>query len=326
MIIESSFKPAWWMSNPHLQTIYCSLRHPVQASMDDLETIDLPDGDFVELVWSRANLSEDSPLIIMLHGLGGCVNSSYVARFMHAFNQQGWRAVLMHFRGAGTALNRFPRAYHSGDTADFDFVVNLLAQREPNTTKAAVGVSLGGNVLLKWLGEQGEQSIIKTAVAVSVPYVLNKVATRMNTGLSRLYQKYLLSQFKIVFARKVKQFVNPPEALIKAANCQCFWTFDANVTAPLNGFTNVHAYYRESSSRQYLCAILTPTLLIHAVDDPFMTKDVLPTEAELSGQVVLEVSQKGGHVGFVSGNNPSKPIYWLDQRIPEYIEQQFKAL
>lgn len=323
MIIESSFKPAWWMTNPHLQTIYCSLRHPVQPSLNDLEKIDLPDGDFVELVWSRENLPQDSPLIIILHGLGGCVNSSYVARFMHAFNQKGWRAVLMHFRGAGTELNRFPRAYHSGDTADFDFVADILAQREPHTKKAAVGVSLGGNVLVKWLGEQAQQSKIKTAVAISVPYVLNKVASRMSFGISRLYQMYLLNQFKTVFARKLNQFENPPDPLKKAANCHCFWTFDAHVTAPLNGFSNVHSYYRESSSRQYLRNIRTPTLLIHAEDDPFMTRDVLPKEEELSEHVILEVSRKGGHVGFVAGSKPGVPVYWLDQRIPEYIEQEF---
>lgn len=324
MIIESSFKPAWWMSNPHLQTIYCSLRHPIQPMMDDLENVELPDGDFVELVWSRANLSKDAPLVIILHGLGGCVNSSYVARFMKAFNDQGWRAVLMHFRGAGTAMNRFPRAYHSGDTADFDYLTRFLNEREPHTLKAAVGVSLGGNVLVKWLGEQGEQSRIKTAVAISVPYVLNKVANRMNQGVSRIYQLHLLNQFKSVFSRKLDQFVNPPEPLKKAANCHCFWTFDAKVTAPLNGFTNVHSYYRQSSCRQYLRHIQTPTLLIHAEDDPFMTKDVLPDEDELSSQVILELSRKGGHVGFVSGKKPGVPVYWLDERIPEYIGLQFK--
>lgn len=324
MIIESKFKPAWWMTNPHLQTIYCSIRHPVCPSLNDLEKIDLPDGDFVELVWSRENLSDNSPLVIILHGLGGCVNSSYVARFMQAFNQRGWRAVLMHFRGAGTEPNRLPRAYHLGDTADFDFVVNYLSQREPQTQKAAVGVSLGGNVLLKWLGERSEQAAIKTAVAISVPYLLNKVANRMNIGLSRIYQKYLLSHFKSVFARKLEQFSNTPELLKKAANCHCFWTFDSHVTAPLNGFSSVHTYYRESSSRQYLRKIQIPTLLIHAVDDPFMTQDVLPKEEELSKHVVLEISQKGGHMGFVAGRKPGVPIYWLDSRIPEYIDREFE--
>lgn len=323
MIIESKFKPAWWLTNPHAQTIYSSMRHPVQASIDRIEKMDLPDGDFLNLAWSTADLPANAPLIIILHGLGGCVNSSYVARFMQAFNQQGWRTVLMHFRGAGQELNRFPRAYHSGDTADLDYLIQTLDQREPGTKKVVVGVSLGGNVLLKWLGEKSAaQSIVSAAVAISVPFVLNIVANRMNIGFSRFYQTHLLNQFKEVFARKVNHFKNPPEAIKKAAECNCFWTFDDQVTAPLYGFNSVHTYYRECSSRKYLKHITTPTLIIHALDDPFMTTEVLPSENELSDSVILELSKKGGHVGFITGNTPGVPVYWLDQRIPEYISEQ----
>ena len=326
MIIESQFKPAWWLTNPHAQTIYSSMRHPVQPSIDRTEKMDLPDGDFLNLVWSTANLPDDSPLIIILHGLSGCVNSSYVARFMQAFNQQGWRAVLMHFRGAGQELNRLPRAYHSGDTADLDYLIQILEQREPGTKKVVVGVSLGGNVLLRWLGEQGaSQSIVSAAVAVSVPFVLNIVADRINIGFSRFYQTRLLNQLKEIFARKVNHFENPPEAIRKAAECNCFWTFDDQVTAPLHGFNSVHTYYRECSSRQYLKHIATPTLIIHALDDPFMTAEVLPSEDELSDSVILELSKKGGHVGFIAGNKPGVPVYWLDQRIPAYISEQLSA-
>ncbi len=324
MIIESQFKPAWWLSNAHAQTIYASMRHPIAAPVNKTEKIDLPDGDFLSLAWSTADLSEDSPLIVILHGLGGCVNSSYVARFMRVFNNHGWRAVLMHFRGAGKEINRLPRAYHSGDTGDLDYLVNLLNNREPHTKKAIVGVSLGGNVLLKWLGEQKAQTQIQAAVAVSVPFLLNKVASRMNEGFSRFYQSHLLKQFKIVFAQKINQLKNPPDVLKKAADCHCFWTFDDRVTAPLYGFSNVHSYYRESSSRQYLRHITLPTLIIHAEDDPFMTADVLPQEHELSESVTLEISKKGGHVGFVSGGKIWEPVYWLDQRIPAYLVEQFQ--
>jgi len=124
------------------------------------------------------------------------------------------------------------------------------------------------------------------------------------------------------FARKVNHFENPPDVLRKAASCNCFWTFDDQVTAPLYGFNSVHTYYRECSSRKYLRNIVTPTLIIHALDDPFMTTDVLPTEDELSDSVVLELSKKGGHVGFITATSMGAPVYWLDQRIPEYISQQ----
>lgn len=325
MIIESQFKPAWWLPNAHAQTIFASMRHPIQAPVDKIEKIDLPDGDFLELAWSTANLPDDSPLIVILHGLGGCVNSSYVARFMSVFNQQGWRAVLMHFRGAGKEINRLPRAYHSGETGDLDFLIQTLNIREPHTKKAIVGVSLGGNVLLKWLGEQKIHNKVHTAVAVSVPFLLNKVANRMNIGFSRIYQMRLLKQFKLIFAQKVAYLKNPPDILKKAADCRCFWTFDNEVTAPLYGFNSAHSYYRESSSRQYLCHITTPTLVIHAQDDPFMSVDVLPAEHELSESVTLELSKKGGHVGFISGAKIWEPVFWLDQRIPEYIAQQFRT-
>lgn len=319
MIVESSFKPAWWMANPHIQTIYSSLRHPVVAPIDKHERVDMPDGDFIDLSWATGGLPANAPLVVILHGLCGCVDSSYVARFMQAFNNQGWRAVLMEFRGASKELNRLPRAYHSGDTSDLNFVAQLLQQREPYTAKAVVGISLGGNILLKWLGEQGANCNINAAVAVSVPYLLNKVANKMNEGITKLYQSHLLNQFKSVFAKKVEAITNPPEPLKRAAESTCFWTFDAMVTAPLYGFNSVHDYYRQCSSRQYLNQIEIPTLLIHSEDDPFMTPDILPTETELSHQIILEVSKKGGHVGFISGDTIGVPVFWLDQRIPEYL-------
>jgi uncharacterized protein len=321
MIIKSQFKPAWWLSNAHVQTIYSSVHHPFLPTIDKTEKIDLPDGDFIDLAWSTKQLAEDTPLVVILHGLGGGLQSSYVSRFMNAFNKKGWRAVLMHFRGAGTEQNRLPRAYHSGDTADLDFLINLLNQREPNTKKAIVGVSLGGNVLLKWLGET-QISSIDAAVAVSVPFVLKQVANRVNEGFSRFYQKHLLGELKTFFAKKNTHYKNPPEAFKKAADCTCFWTFDHEVTAPLYGFNSVHSYYRECSSRQFLRHIKIPTLIIHAEDDPFMTKDVVPTEEELAKSITLEISKKGGHVGFVSGSRFGTPVYWLDQRIPEYIAEQ----
>ncbi len=320
MIIESQFKPAWWLTNAHAQTIYSSIRHPVEPPVNKTEKIDLPDGDFLDLAWGTADLPADSPLIIILHGLGGCVDSSYVGRFMHVFNEQGWRSVLMHFRGAGKELNRLPRAYHSGDTGDLDFLMATLNEREPNTKKAIVGVSLGGNILLKWLGEQEETARVEAAVAISVPFVLNKVASRLNEGFSRIYQKHFLNQLKSVFAQKIEIYRNPPEVLKKAANCNCFWTFDHEVTAPLYGYNSVHSYYRECSSKKYLRHIKKPTLIIHAEDDPFMTPDILPREEELSDAIVLEVSKKGGHVGFIASTPLGAPVYWLDQRVPEYMK------
>lgn len=321
MIQNSAFKPAWWLRNTHAQTLYSPLLRRLKAPIDKRERFELSDGDFVDLAWALHGLGADSPLVILLHGLGGNSNSSYVAGLMQAFNRKGWRALLMHFRGASEEPNRLPRAYHSGDTHDVNALLCDLATREPHTKKAVVGVSLGGNVLLKWLGEQGPQTLIDAAVAVSVPFELRSVADRINQGFSRIYQTHLLARLRDVFKRKWAQHPHQlPPSISNVDDLRCFWTFDENITAPLHGYANVHTYYREASSRQYLKSIETPTLIIHALDDPFMTPDVIPRAEELSKAIVLELSPKGGHVGFIMGCIPGVAEYWLDERIPMFLE------
>lgn len=321
MIIQSAFKPAWWLTNPHAQTVYSTLMRHVQAPIDAVERFELPDGDFIDVSWAVNGLSADAPLVILLHGLAGDEHSPYVAGQLLAYNRHGWRAALMHFRGASHEPNRLARAYNSGDTADFDYLIRVLSEREPKTQKAVVGVSLGGNVLLKWLGEQGSQSFIHAAVAVSVPFLLNVVADRINQGFSRLYQTRLLKRMQTLFLQKQAKY---PEAFSECVHdvesTSCFWTFDDRITAPLHGYPHVHAYYRDASSRRYLSQIATPTLVIHALDDPFMTPQAIPMLHELSNDITLEISPKGGHVGFISGRLPGSAMYWLDQRVPEFLQ------
>lgn len=320
MITNSTFKAAWWLTTAHAQTLYSTLTRRNTAPVDKVERIELPDGDFIDTAWAINGAPENAPLVILLHGLGGSVDSTYIAGLMKACNQQGWRAVLMHFRGASGEPNRLARAYHSGDTADFHFFLDTLVSREPDTKKAAIGISLGGNVLLKWLGEQGRNSLLDAAVAISVPFELRLVADKMSRGFSRVYQRYLLQKLRKVFIKKTRGWQDElPKALQDFNKWQCFWTFDDNVTAPLHGFSSVHDYYRQSSSRSYLRTIATPTLIIHSRDDPFMTPQALPREDELSNWVTLELSAKGGHVGFISGHVPGKPVYWLEHRVPEYL-------
>lgn len=321
MIIPSSFKAAWWLSNAHAQTLFPTLARNIVAPFDKRERLELPDGDFIDLAWSIHGLDKTSPLVILLHGLGGSASSPYIAGFAQAALRCGWRSLVMQFRGASEEPNRLPRAYHSGETGDLSFLLDELAKREPDVKKAIVGVSLGGNVLLKWLGEVSSQSLIQAAVAVSVPFQLRIAADKMNRGFSRLYQTYLLRNMRQVFQRKMDKLGDKLADTIKQMDdCDCFWTFDDRVTAPLYNFPNVHAYYRQASSRQYLIDIKTPTLIIHALDDPFMTPEVLPGIGELSDDVTLEWSKKGGHVGFIGGDMPGNPEYWLDQRIPQFLQ------
>lgn len=322
MIIKSTFKPLWWLRNRHTQTIYASLIYRENAPVDKTERLELPDGDFIDLAWATGDLPDNSPLIVILHGLGGGVQSRYVSGFMHAFNKAGWRAVLMHFRGASHEPNRLPRAYHSGDTGDVDYLLQTLNTREPDTQKAIVGVSLGGNVLLKWLGEAGLQQKypVKAGVAISVPLQLDSGATSVNRGFSKIYQAYLLRRLKKLLKRKL--LTNPLQSrqwLDRLDNLHCFWTFDDQITAPLHGFPHVHAYYKDASSRQYIKNINIPTLIIQSLDDPLFTRDIIPQSHELADCVDLELSEKGGHVGFIAGEG-LKPVFWLDQRLPEFLK------
>ncbi len=319
MITQSTFKPAWWLRGAHIQTLVGGGVRQVASPVNRMERLELPDGDFVDLAWADKHLEADAPLVVILHGLAGNYRSPYIAAQMRQYQRLGWRSVVMHFRGASGIPNRLLRAYHAGDTKDLHYVLQTLAEREPRTKKWLLGFSLGANVILKWLGEQGQQNWVHAAVSVSAPLALNIAADRLNQGFSRIYQAYFLRQLRSMLRPKMRgepQYASLLEALESA---HCFWTFDDTISAPLHGFANAHAYYHESSAKSYLTKIATPTLIIHAADDPMMTQAVIPNDSELSPHVTLELSPHGGHLGFVSGSIPGRPVYWLDQRIPAYF-------
>lgn len=316
MITMSAFKPAWWLAGPHLQTLWPTLtrqRIPLELVRERLE---LPDGDFLDLDWCEAE--EDSPLVLVLHGLEGSIDSPYAKGMLRALRQAGFASLFMHFRGCSGVLNRKAGAYHSGKTDDLAYVVSLLRDRFPHRPLFALGYSLGGNVLLKWLGETGPNNPLTGAAAVSVPFLLNRLADKMNQGFARVYQRHLVSRLNRKFHEK-SQAIPALMELTQGKTYPTFWEFDDRVTAPLHGFTSAEEYYRKASCRQYLKGIAVPTLIIHAMDDPFMVPEVIPREDELSEQVTLELSQGGGHVGFIEGNIPGCAEYWLEKRIPRFF-------
>lgn len=320
MILNSKFKPARWLINKHGQTLYRTLTNRSKASVDFYERLELPDGDFIDLAWVIKGVAPKAPLIILLYGLGGNVNSAYIPGLFNTFNQSGYRVVLMNFRGASGEPNRLPRAYHAGDTADLNYVLHVLKMREPTTAKAAMGISLGGNILLKWLGETGSHSLLDAAVAVSVPFQLHHVIQQINKGFSRLYQAHLLQSLRSVFLQKLDDVnYQLPFSRQTLFSLKTLYDFDKQITAPLHGFSSVDEYYRISSSRQYLKNITIPTLIIHALDDPFMTPDVIPHSHELSPNILFELSQYGGHVGFITGKTLNHSRCWLEQRIPYFL-------
>jgi predicted alpha/beta-fold hydrolase len=318
--IDSAFRPAWWLPSAHLQTVWQTLFRASPALDVRRERLELPDGDFVDLDWARA---ASGPVLLVLHGLEGSVESPYARGMLHAARRRGWRGVLMHFRGCSGEPNRLDRGYHSGDTADLDRVVASLRAREPHTPMAIVGYSLGGNVLLKWLGERGAAAPVAAAAAVSVPFLLDCVADRLAQGASRLYQWWLLRSLR---ARVERKFAARPAPIDLGAmhRWRTFRSFDDHWTAPLHGFADAADYYRRSSSRPFLRGIRVPTLVVHAIDDPFMTPEVLPAAEELSATTLLEVSPHGGHVGFVAGPWPGRARYWLDERIPAFLAEYMR--
>lgn len=327
MLIQSAFKPAWWLNNSHCQTIYPSLFRKLPSITPRRERLVTPDKDFIDIDFYG---SGDQPLVILLHGLSGSSQSGYIKGLQAVLLQQGFRSVAFNFRGCSGEYNHSSRCYHSGETGDIDFLYRTLRQREPNTAIAAVGFSLGGNVLLKWLGEQQNNINLFAATAVSVPFVLNECATKLDHGFSKLYRANLLSELKQYISLKQQYLYSlnlhkEAETLKQLGHLDkitSFWQYDHRVIAKLYNFKGVDDYYQRSSSRQFLSTITIPTLVIQAEDDPFMTKNVIPSLAELSSSISLEISKTGGHVGFVSGNNPFKPTYWLEQRIPEFLQQQ----
>lgn len=317
----SAFKPAWWLPNSHLQTLWPALcRRSVQLPLER-ERIELPDGDFIDLDWSKGE--KKSPLILILHGLEGSIESHYAKGMLQTLSKQGWRGVFMHFRGCSGEPNRLPKGYHSGETGDVNYIIQVLLEREPNTFFAAIGYSLGGNVLLKWLGETGNENPLKAAIAISVPFELHKAASRIQKGFSKFYQWYFIKCLRDRLSHKFQEVPGPVDpTLIYKVNTM--YEFDDKITAPLHGFSDANEYYTTASSRQYLHSIQVPTLILHAKDDPFMSEDIIPESHELSSHVKLEVTESGGHVGFVTGKYPWRPEYWLEERVPEFLDEFLK--
>ncbi len=330
MTQSSTFKPAWWLRNAHLQTLYPALLRREERSLPvRRERLITPDGDFIDLDWCGEGTG---PLAILLHGLTGSSRSGYVLGLQKTLQGQGMRSVALNFRGCSGEPNRLARGYHSGDSGDIDFVYRTLRQREPETELAAVGFSLGGNVLLKWLGEHGAKLKLSAAVAVCVPLQLDICATTMDKGFSKIYRNRLIRDLKAYIRGKHRYLLkagNEREAakiagLGDLSKINSFWEYDDRVVAALHGFDSAAHYYRQSSSRQYLKKIAVPTLVIQALDDPFMTPEVLPESGELSPHVRLETTAGGGHVGFIAGSIPFQPHFWLEQRIPEFLRRFVK--
>jgi predicted alpha/beta-fold hydrolase len=319
------FVPAPGLGNPHLQTLWGPLWRRTIHLERPRERIWLKDGDFLDLDWHGPHQA-DAPLVLVLHGLTGSSNSPYVVGLQQAMAEQGWASVALNWRGCSGEPNLLSRSYHSGASEDLVEVIAHLRALRPMAPLYAVGYSLGGNVLLKHLGESGANSELLGAVAVSVPFRLDECADRIGQGFSRIYQRHFMREMVNYIRDKQRRFQHEGlseglaelSALGSLENMRTFWDFDGRVTAPLHGFADAKDYYRRASSRYFLGQIRTPTLIIQSTDDPFVFIHSLPEAHELSSCTELELQARGGHVGFVDGTL-KKPGYYLERRIPLWL-------
>ncbi|WP_419831720.1 hydrolase [Endozoicomonas atrinae] len=316
------FTPAVGLKNPHLQTLAPRLIRRAALFEPFWQTLDTPDGDFLELAWSENWQTEQArtkPVFVLFHGLEGCFYSPYANGLLNAFARAGWLAVMMHFRGCGGKPNRLARSYHSGEVSDARFFLKYLQEQLPDQRKVAVGISLGGNMLVNYLARYREDPILDAATVVSAPLDLAACAQRIEQGFSKVYRTYLLSSMKRNALRKyplLKKEISVTHQGIELLST--LYDFDDLITAPLHGFKNADDYYQQCSGIHYLNQVSVPLQVIHARDDPFMTKAVIPDFA-LPKHINYQLYDHGGHVGFLSGST-LKPQFWLEATLPVYYE------
>lgn len=321
------YSPAWWIPGGHLQTLWGKLFRQQATAPTVLERWDTPDGDFVEL--HRVRSEPGAPRVLLLHGLEGTVRSHYAQGLLNEATRRGWGADLLIFRSCGSEMNRTRRFYHSGETTDTAFVLEKIAREFPDSPLAVAGVSLGGNVLLKFLGERGTDlpSQLKAAAAISVPFDLSRSSRRINRGLSRMYQRFFLTSLRRKAHEKATLFPDLPPAS-QIAGLRTLEDFDNLITGPLHGFENAQDYYARSSSLPLLKRIRLNTLLLSAVDDPMLPPEVLDEVREIARRnpsLHLEFVDRGGHAGFIAGPLPWRPFYYAEYRVAEFFAEWFAA-
>ena len=318
---EYTYRPAWWVPGAHAQTMWGKFFRKRELYGARMERWDTPDGDFVDV--HRLDSAEDAPRLLFLHGLEGTVRSHYVTGFFGEARRRGWGADLLIFRGCGDEPNRQPRFYHSGETGDLAFALDRVLAEHPRAPIVLAGVSLGGNVLLKFLGEQGDRlsSRVRAAAAISVPFDLEQGARHIATGVSRVYDRHFLRTLREKAVRKLGTYPGlfDPDRLARARS---IFEFDDAVTAPVHRFTDAHDYYSKSSSLAWLDRIRRPTFLLSAVDDPFLPAAVLDDVRRIAADnpaLTLEFTAHGGHVGFVGGRWPWAASYYGEWRACEFL-------
>jgi uncharacterized protein len=322
--VVAPFRPAWWLPGPHLPTVYGKLARRIAPAHDRIERWTAPDGD--SLTVARLDpATSDAPTLTIFHGLEGTVHSKYAQGLMHQARARGWGAALLVWRTCDGRIPSSPRMYHSGETTDADFFLRRLAAERPGAPILCTGVSLGGNVLLKWLGEQGTNvpSEIRAAAAISTPFDLGAGSRHLEQGFSRVYVRHFVKGLKRKAREALEAHPNLPVDRARLEAARSFWEFDDVFTAPVHGFAGADDYYSRSSSLNFLDRVGVPSLLYSAVDDPFLPASVLDkVRAVAAGNPMLhhEFTPSGGHVGWVSGS-PFSPVYHMEPHVTNWLDR-----
>lgn len=325
-MIPGSFQSPWWAAGPHAQTLTARLLRPAAGPAVTRERLETPDGDFLDVDWSPPP-RQDAPVVVVLHGLEGSSRRKYVRSLCRELNNHGVGTAAVNFRGCSGEPNRTLSFYHSGDTRDLNFVVEVVRARHPDSAVGAMGFSLGGNVVLKAIGERddGGRHFLDAAAVLSVPYDLAAgCALLQRTRMGRMYSGYFMRSLrgKVSWKRDLLAKTLDMEAVDQA---QSIWAFDDALTAPLNGFDDASDYYAKCSSKGFLNAVRVPTLLLHAEDDPFLPSDAIPrAEAAENDAITLTLSPRGGHVGFVCGA-PWAPRFWGEMTAARFLADRLKS-
>ncbi|MBE0612532.1 MAG: alpha/beta fold hydrolase [Burkholderiales bacterium] len=312
MASEGTYAAPRWLHGSHAQTIYPAIFLRGSPPRYRRERWDTPDGDFIDLDFLDAGTA-GAPLVVMFHGLEGDSSSHYAVALMQALERARWNGVVVHFRGCSGEINRLPRAYHSGDAPEIGWILARLASSW--APLYAAGVSLGGNALLKWLGESGDgaRSVLRAAAAVSAPLDLMAAGAALGRGLNLIYTRMFLASLRRKSLHKLERYPGLFDgARMRAA--RSLREFDDVVTAPLHGFRDTDDYWTRASAKPLLAGVRVPTLVLNARNDPFLPAPHLPRPEDVSAAVLLEQPAKGGHVGFAVGAFPGN-IDWLPQRL-----------
>jgi predicted alpha/beta-fold hydrolase len=325
--VPRPFHPARWLPGPHAQTLAGRYIRPPHGVHYRRERLDTPDGDFLDLDFATVDgappARDDAPLCVVIHGLEGSAQSSYVLETARALAEHGIRAVAMNFRSCSGEPNRTARFYHAGETGDLAFLLAHLAARFPAAPLLGIGFSLGSNVLLKYLGERGDESRIRAAVGVSIPFDLGRGADKLAASfMGRLYTRHFVR--RLVGKYRVKRdngiaLDHAPLDERRVLRAPSFRDFDDAVTARLHGFRDADEYYTRSSCAHFLHAVRVPALLVHALDDPFVDERAIP-HAAIEGNPLLRTAftPRGGHVGFIAGS-PRRPWFWAEREAAHFL-------